>query len=446
LTDRKVIKHSASIQITNTVNIFQRRLWNVLLANAYYKLPEEEYFTLHLKDLKTAIDFDSNNCDYLKQSLIELIGCVVEWNVLGKDKQTDWKAFGLLASAKIEDGVLTYTYARELQQMLYNPHIYARISLSIQNKLKSKHSLALYELFLDYFISDRGFGQTPVIEIDQLRYLLGFTRNKKKPISKTNLDRYEEFKHFNNKVIKPSIEEINETTEINVRVDYKKNGRKVTGLQFFIKPQNKMLEVAVASNGSIPAKKLNNLSIAVAEIPVTQEENTIKKQIMDYGISESIAENILSQKTEKDILSDINYINKDKTNKRNLSGYAIAIFKNRKMPEEEIKKQEHKLGLLQKEDTERLDNDYELYINKEIEEYKQALEPDKLESVRRKAKEEVAEKIKTGELKIPDEKFKIYFEKRAENRICQEKIKLLSKKEFYQKSSGSYPNAVLKTE
>ena len=444
LSDRKVIKHSASIQITNTVNIFQRRLWNILLANAYYKLPEQEYFTLHLKELKNVIDFDSNNDDYLKQSLVELIGCVVEWNVLGKDKQTNWEAFGLLASAKIEDGVLTYTYARELQQMLYNPHIYARINLSIQNKLKSKHSLALYELFLDYFISDRGFGQTPVIEIDQLRYLLGFTRNKKKPVSKSNMDRYEEFKHLNNKVIKPSIEEINDTTEINVRVDYKRNGRKVTGLQFFIKPQNKMLEVAVASSGSIPAQKLNNLSIAVAEVPALKEENSIKKQIMDYGISESIAEEILAQKNEKDILSDINYINKDKANKRNLSGYAITIFKNRKMPEEEVKKQSNKLAKLQKEDTERLDNDYELYVNKTIEEYKKALEPGNLENLRRLAKEEVAEKIKAGELKIPDEKYKTYFEKSAENRICKEKIKLLSKKEFYQKSSSNYPNAVVK--
>ena len=258
------------------------------------------------------------------------------------------------------------------------------------------------------------------------------------------MDRYEEFKHLNNKVIKPSIEEINDTTEINVRVDYKRNGRKVTGLQFFIKPQNKMLEVAVASSGPIPAKKINNLSIAVAEVPALREENNLKKQIMDYGISESIADDILSKKAEKDILSDINYINNNKANKRNLSGYAITIFKNRKKPEEEVKKEDHKLAVLQKEDTERLDYDYELYINKTIEEYKTALEPDKLETLRRLAKEEVAEKIKTGELKIPDEKFKPQSEKSAENRMCKEKITFLSKKKFYQKSSSNYPNAVLK--
>jgi hypothetical protein len=37
-----------------------------------------------------------------------------------------------------------------LKEKLYNPEMYARIKLSIQNKFTSKHTLALYELFIDY--------------------------------------------------------------------------------------------------------------------------------------------------------------------------------------------------------------------------------------------------------------------------------------------------------
>jgi hypothetical protein len=43
MTDKtEVIKHSAAIQIQNSISLLQRRAWNILLANAYEELPTEQ--------------------------------------------------------------------------------------------------------------------------------------------------------------------------------------------------------------------------------------------------------------------------------------------------------------------------------------------------------------------------------------------------------------------
>ena len=79
----------------------------------------------------------------------------------------------MLASAEIRDGVCTYGYSAPLRRRLHNPAMYARISLELQNQFTSKHTLALFELFQDYFDESRQFGETPFIDIDTFRKLMG---------------------------------------------------------------------------------------------------------------------------------------------------------------------------------------------------------------------------------------------------------------------------------
>ena len=84
---KEVVKHSAAVQIQNNITLLQRRAWNVLLANAYDALPNEERHSINIKELVQALEFDSKNEDYLKEALRALIVCKVEWNVLNKDDQ-----------------------------------------------------------------------------------------------------------------------------------------------------------------------------------------------------------------------------------------------------------------------------------------------------------------------------------------------------------------------
>jgi hypothetical protein len=147
LKDKKeVIKHSAAIQVENRISLLERRAWNVLLANAYDELPNAETHRIAVTDLTRVLGYTSRNHLHLRETLKALTSAMLEWNIVNKDKEV-WGATTLLAEVEIEDGVCTYAFGPTLRKRLYNPKMYARISLSLQNLFQSKHALALYELW-----------------------------------------------------------------------------------------------------------------------------------------------------------------------------------------------------------------------------------------------------------------------------------------------------------
>jgi hypothetical protein len=222
---KEVIKHSSAIHIKNSINLLQRRTWNVLLANAFNELMENKTHRIMVKDLKETLFFDSKDDGLLKNSIEKLVGCVVTWNILGKDKKKPgWAATSLLAQAEVKDGFCTYAYSELLKSKLFNPSMYARINLSMQNKFTSKHSLVLYELCLDYLKAQNEQGETPKILIEAFRELMGIED-----------DQYLNFKYFNKQIIKIAVDEVNKLSDLEIKVYFFREVRRIVALKFYIK-------------------------------------------------------------------------------------------------------------------------------------------------------------------------------------------------------------------
>ena len=219
----EVVKASPAIQIQSKISLLQRRAWNVLLANAYNELPNQEIHRVSMVELAAKLGFDSKNEDYLKEVLRELRFCEVEWNLLNKDNKQIWGVAGLLASVEIEDGICTYAFAPHLRLKLYNPRVYAKLNLRLQNRFKSQYALVLWEICFDYFDTDRDQGETTFISLETFRELLGIES-----------DEYPAFSIFNRAVIKPAINEINKETDYHVKVEQKRIGRRIAELKFRI--------------------------------------------------------------------------------------------------------------------------------------------------------------------------------------------------------------------
>ena len=219
----EVIKASPAIQIQGKMTHLQRRAWNVLLANAYNELPTAEIHSVSVAELAAKLGFDSKNEEYLKDTLKSLRNCEVEWNILRKDKKQEWGVAGLLAEAKIKNGICSYAFAPTLRHKLHNPRIYSKLNLRLQNRFKSQYALILWEVCFDYFDTDRGEGETPFIPIETFRELLGIESNE-----------YPLFPELNRTVIKPALKEINALTNYHVEVEQKRIGRKVAELKFRI--------------------------------------------------------------------------------------------------------------------------------------------------------------------------------------------------------------------
>ena len=219
----EVIKASPAIQIQSKITHLQRRAWNVLLANAYDELPNRDIHRVSVAELAKSLGFNSHNEDYLKETLEALVDCTVKWNLLDKDKQETWGVASLLGSAEIKNGICTYGFAPHLRLKLYNPRIYTKLNLRLQNRFTSRYALILWEVCFDYFDIARNQGETPFIPIETFRELMGLEK-----------DEYPVFKVLNRDVIKPAIKEINELTNFFVEVEQKRVGRRIGELKFRI--------------------------------------------------------------------------------------------------------------------------------------------------------------------------------------------------------------------
>ena len=219
----EVVKASPATQIQSKITHLQRRAWNVLLANAYNELTDKEIHSVSVAELAAKLGYDSNDLDYLKETLEALVDFTVKWNVLGKDNKEVWGVAALLASAEIKDGICTYAFAPHLRPKLYNPRIYSKLNLRLQNQFTSRYALVLWEVCFDYFDTDRGQGETPYISIQTFKELLGIESNE-----------YPAFSIFNRAVIKPALKEINTLTNYHVEVEQKRLARKVAELKFRI--------------------------------------------------------------------------------------------------------------------------------------------------------------------------------------------------------------------
>jgi replication initiator protein len=221
--ENEVIKASAAIQIEGKITLLQRRAWNVLLARAYDELPAKERHAVRVPDLMRDLAYNSGDQEYLKDALEALVGCKLKWNILDKDGHTEWGVAALLAGAKISRGICVYEYGPTLREKLYNPHMYARLSLLVQNRFESKHALTLWELCVDYLGAKRDCGETPWIDIDAFRKIMGIEDSHYYAAL---------FKKLKQKVITPALTEINRLSDFNVTVEYQHKGRRVTALKF----------------------------------------------------------------------------------------------------------------------------------------------------------------------------------------------------------------------
>ena len=265
----EVIKASPAIQIQSKITHLQRRAWNVLLANAYDELPNKDIHRVSVAELAKSLGFDSHNEDYLKETLEALVDCTVEWNILGKDKKQRWGVAALLASAEISNGICTYGFAPHLRYKLYNPRIYTKLNLRLQNRFTSRYALILWEVCFDYFDIARNKGETSFIPLETFRELMGLEK-----------DEYPLFKEFNRNVIKPAIKEINELTNFCVEIEEKRIGRKIGELKFRISRLKEIptleptQEAAESTQASlfVDMEDLPALAVKLVQAGVSQKE------------------------------------------------------------------------------------------------------------------------------------------------------------------------------
>ena len=323
----EVIKASPAIQIQSKVSLLQRRAWNVLLANAYNELPTAEIHHVSVVELAAKLGYNSNDLDYLKETLEALGACQVKWNLLNKDKNEKWGFANLLASAEIENGICTYAFAPHLRRQLHNPRIYAKLNLRLQNRFKSQYALVLWEVCFDYFDTDRDHGETPFIPLETFRELMGI-----------EADEYRTFKALSQFVIKPAIKEINDLTDYHVEVEQKRLGRRVAELKFCI---SKVKQILPLQESLFP--DIENLPPVAVELVQAEMDRNMALKIAEQQWDFISPEKLPPPGTYPDFLAYVTEkieMSRHAREVQNRAGFIVdAIRENYQDPE--IQKQRH---------------------------------------------------------------------------------------------------------
>jgi hypothetical protein len=215
------------------MSLLERKLSNVLLYNAFDDLNTEKIHQVPINALAEISGYNSNDTATLKKALKNLKNVSVDWDILDDDGQEDWGSFALLAGVRFKGGICYYEYPAMLAEKLAEPEIYGSINIGIQKQFVSSYTLVIYEICsrAKGFLKSRNSAYTKWFTLEQFKKLLGVE----------DQEYYDEFKRISDKLIKPSINEINGSlkkypgTDLFIEIEYKRVNRAVSDLRFKLK-------------------------------------------------------------------------------------------------------------------------------------------------------------------------------------------------------------------
>ena len=217
-------KHSSSIQISNKISALQRKSYNYMLKiakNGLTKNRNLKSFNVTAEELLLFFNMGKENHSYLKKELTILSETKVVYNILEKNKKyKKWGSFHLVAGFEYNNGVIKYSFPHQIEEMILNPKMFAKINLVAIKGLRSRYSIALYELAEDYLNV-----QIPKMGLEKFRELMG-----------VKYEQYPNSKDLRKRVVDVAVDEINQSEHINFTLSYEleKTGRKITHIKFII--------------------------------------------------------------------------------------------------------------------------------------------------------------------------------------------------------------------
>ena len=242
----------------------------------------------------------------LKKEILELMKTVVEMNYISDRDKTTWEAYSLLPYVKtIGEDEIEYSFGL-LKEKFKSPEFYAKISLVIQKKFKSKYTLALYEFCCDHFIRQKGFGITPWMPLEDLKDLLGYDGNT-------------EFKFFKRDVLNRAVREINEKSDLTVTMKLKRKNKVVSNVQFIIYPgeRNKYLKELFG-----PKQQ---------ELFEGEGSELYNGLINEFKVNELMAKDIMKRFNREHIENTLFYIAKRKEKIKDLGAFTYSMITDEKI-------------------------------------------------------------------------------------------------------------------
>jgi plasmid replication initiation protein len=314
-----VIKNKILINISSNSTLSQRRLFNVLLHKLYDQLGDfsKQCFELNNAEIIKILGGENKlNYKTFLDDCIALMETKVTWNLLETDKGLEkFSVSVLLSSVELEKGTIKIELPHLLRKKLIENNQYIKFNLQLQNKFASKYSLILYELCKEFYREKDKIGETPWLEVQNLREMLGLETGE-----------YREFKTFKRDVITKAVKEINKISDLSIELNFKKVSKKIVAIKVKMKPNENYFN---NQETNVNKSTIGDIEIRPESISTTTTHIPILSQCTSFGISSSTTTELLTLHTPEYIQSKIDltysYI-KQKKIKTSPSGFLIRAI------------------------------------------------------------------------------------------------------------------------
>lgn len=302
--EKVVRKHVAIIHAYSMMSVLQRKIVNVLLYEALHATDKNAASDsvavecrMPISALSKEIQFNSNNIQYLKESIDGLASLKIEWNLLKDRVPTNISFLNLRvlqgSPTFYNDGIFNFSFHKVMLELLKNPSIYGTIDLGVQSQFESKYGHALYENASRLV----NLQKEKIIELDLFKKLFCVQENK-----------YENMRELKRNVITPAIEEVNDLAGFTVEAENIKSNNKVIAFKLHVKDKKKITKFHLQ-------KEYDNDRGKVLEA-INLTFGNINYQILD---------SILKNYTDDYILAKIAYT-KSHAKKEHTNLYPMAYF------------------------------------------------------------------------------------------------------------------------
>ena len=229
-----VVKDNSLINASYTLGLVEQRLILLAIIEARETgkgIDTETFLEIHAQHYADRFHVDvKNTYAMLSDAVMTLFNRQVTYMTVDEKRNKPEKRVIRWVSG------ISYVEGAGIVKLRFAPEIVPLITRLEQNftsyELMQVANLNLYATRLyELLVSWRSAGKTPIIEINDFRAKLGLLDQE-----------YKLMHNFKNRVLDPAIKQINEHTDITVKVEQHKTGRSITGFSFKFKqkPQAKI--------------------------------------------------------------------------------------------------------------------------------------------------------------------------------------------------------------
>ena len=292
-----LIKSTAAVHVSGSLNILQRKIFNIFLLriSKNSKIEGNNIYSISFMDLKKEIGYEESTSfsDDFKKMILDLSQISLTWNILRKNKKIGIVSSSILQFVEIKEGVIKYSFSSRIVTEFLNPSIYAKLDLNVQKNLKANPSVILWEFLTEELCSKKSdVSKTDWLEIEKIKEITD------------SVDK--NYSYFKRNILLKSIKEINEKAAINVDFEEKKGSRgRVSHLKFFVEIKEK--------------RRSEKVSMEVE-----------KSRLKAFGFNNTFLNDVFSNYCEEKITSAIDYYEysiKKNMDIKNPVAYFLKILK-----------------------------------------------------------------------------------------------------------------------